>query len=81
MSHRVKGFGIVNKAEVDVFMELSCFIDDPTGVGNLISGSSAFSKSGLNNWKFMVHVLVKPSLENFKHCFASVRIECNCVGV
>ena len=62
--HTVKGFGIVNKAEVDVFLELSCFLNDPTDVGNLISGSSAFSKSSLNIWKFTVHVLLKPGLEN-----------------
>ena len=68
--HTVKGFGIVNKAEVDVFLELSCFFDDPADVGNLISGSSAFSKSSLNIWKFTVHV--KPGLENFEHYFASV---------
>ena len=70
--HTVKGFGIVNKAEVDVSLEFSCFFDDPTGVGNLISGSSAFSKTSLNIWKFMVHVLLKPGLENFEHHFASV---------
>ena len=70
--HRVKGFGIVNKAEVDVFLELSCFFDDPTDVGNLISGSSAFCKSSLNIWKFTVHILLKPGLENFEHYFASV---------
>ena len=70
--HTVKGFGVVNKAEVDVFLGLSCFFDDPVDVGNLISGSSAFSKSSLNIWKFMVHVLLKPSLENFEHYFASV---------
>ena len=68
----VKGFGIINKAEVDVFLELSCFFDDPVDVGNLISGSSAFSKSSLNIWKFTLHVPLKPSLENFKHYFASV---------
>ena len=67
--HTVKGFGIDNKAEVDVFLELSCFFDDPTNVGNLISGSSAFSKFSLNIWKFMVHVLLKPGLENFEHYF------------
>ena len=72
VTHTVKGHGIVNKAEVDVFMELSCFCNDPTDVGNLISGSFAFSKSSLNIWKFMVHVLLKPSLENFEHYFASV---------
>ena len=65
--HTVKGFVIVNKAEVDDFLELSCFLDDPADVGNLISGSSAFSKSSLNIWKFMVHMLLKPGLENFKH--------------
>ena len=70
--HIVKGFGIVNKAEVDIFLELSCFFDDPTNVGNLISGSSAFSKSNLNIWKFMVHMLLKPGLENFEHYFASM---------
>ena len=68
----VKGFGIVNKAEVNVFLELSCFFDDPMDVGNLISGSSAFSKSNLNIWKFTVHVLLKPGLENFEHYFTSV---------
>ena len=70
--HTVKGFGIVNKAEVDVFLELSCFFDDPADVGNLISGSSAFSKTSLNLWKFMVQVLLKPGLENFKHHFTSM---------
>ena len=69
--HTVKGFGIVNKAEVDIFLEFSCFFDDPTDVGNLISGSSAFSKYNLNIWKFLVHILLKPSLENFEHYFAS----------
>ena len=72
MIHTVKGFGIVNKAEIDVFLELSCFFDDPTDVVSLISGSSAFSKSSLNIWKFMVHVLLKPGLDNFEHYFASV---------
>ena len=72
MVHTVKGFGIANKAEVDIFLELSCFFDDPTNVGNLISGSSAFSKSSLNIWKFMVHELLKPGLENFEHYFTSV---------
>ena len=66
MIHIVKGFGIVNKAEIDVFLELFCFFDDPTDVGNLISGSSAFLKTSLNIWKFMVHVLLKPGLENFE---------------
>ena len=70
--HTVKGFGIVNKAEIDVFLELSCFFDVPVDVGNLISGSSAFSKTSLNVWKFTVHVLLKPGLENFKHYFTSV---------
>ena len=79
--HTVKGFGIVNKAEVDVFLELSCFFNDPTNVGNLISASSAFSKSSLNIWKFMVRVLLKPGLENFEHHFASVRDEYNCAVV
>ena len=65
--HTVKGFGIVDKAEIDVFLELSCFFDNPADVGNLISGSSAFSKTSLNIWKFMVHVLLKPGLENFEH--------------
>ena len=69
--YTVKGFGIVNKAEVDVFLEFSCFFYDPDDVGNLISGSSVFSKSSLNIWKFMVHVLLKPGLENFEHYFAS----------
>ena len=70
--HTVKGFGIVNKAEVDVFLKLSCFFYNPTDVGNLISGSSAFSKSSLNIWKFSVHILLKPGLENFEHYFASM---------
>ena len=70
--HTVKGFDIVNKAKVDVFLELSCFFDDPADVGNLISGSSAFSKSSLNIWKFTVQVLLKPGLENFEHYFVSV---------
>ena len=70
--HTVKGFGIVNKAEVDFFLELSCFFDDPVDAGNLVSGSSAFSKSSLNILKFTVHVMLKPGLENFEHYFASV---------
>ena len=70
--HTVKGFGIVNKAQVDVFLEVACFFDDPTDVGNLISGSSAFSKTSLNIWKFTVHVLLKPGLENFEHYFTSM---------
>ena len=72
MIHRVKGFDIVNKAEVDFFFELSCFFYDSADVGNLISGFSAFSKSGLNIWNFSVHILLKPGLENFKHYFASM---------
>ena len=72
MTHMVKGFGIVNRAEVDVFLEFSCFFCDPVDVGNLISGSSAFSKTSLNIWKFLVHVLLKPSLENLEHYFASM---------
>ena len=70
--HTVKGFGIVNKAEIDVFLELSCFFDDPADAGNLIAGSSAFSKTSLNIWKFTVHVLLKTGLENFEHYFTSV---------
>ena len=79
--HTVKGFGIVNKAEIDGFLELSCFFDDPEDVGNLVSGSSAFSKTSLNIWKFTVHVLLKPGLENFEHYFTSMQDECNCVVV
>ena len=70
--HTVKGFGIVNKVEIDVFLELSCFFDGPADVGNLISGFSAFSKTSLNIREFMVHILLKPGLENFEHYFASV---------
>ena len=70
--HTVKGFGIVNKAEIDVFLELSCLFNDQVDVGNLISGSSAFSKSSLNIWKFMDYVLLKPGLKNFEHYFASM---------
>ena len=76
--HTVKVFGVVNKPEVDVFLELSCFFDDPADVGSLISGSSAFCKSGLNIWKFTVRALLKPGLENFEHYFASLWDECNC---
>ena len=76
--HTVKGFGIVNKADIDVFLELSCFFDDPVDVGNLISGSPTFYKTSLNIWKFTVHVLLKPGLENFEHYFASAWDECNC---
>ena len=79
--HTVRGFGIVNKAEIDVFLELSCFFHDLADVGNLISGSSAFSKTSLNIWKFMVHILLKPGLENFEHYFTSMWDECNCVIV
>ena len=70
--HTVKGFGIVNKAEIDVFLELACFFNDPADVGNLISGSSAFSKTSLNTWKFTADILLKPGLENFEHYFTSV---------
>ena len=70
--HTVKGFGIVKKAEIDVFLELSCFFDDPADVGNLTSGSSVFSKTSLNIWEFLVHVLLKPGLENFEHYSTSV---------
>ena len=70
--HTVKGFGIVNKAEIDVFLELSCFFDDTADVGDLISGSSAFSKTSLDIWKFMAHVLLKAGLENFEHYFTSM---------
>ena len=79
--HTAKGFGIVNKAEIDVFLPLSCFFDDLADFGNLISGSSAFSKTSLNIRKFMVHILLKPGLENFKHYFPSVWDECNCAVV
>ena len=70
--HIVKGFGIVNKAEIDVFLEFSCFFNDPVDVGNLISGSSAFSKTSLDIWKYTIHILLKPGLENFKHYIASM---------
>ena len=79
--HTLKGFGVVNKAEVDVFLELSCFFNDPKDVDNLISSSSAFSKSSLNIWKFMIHILLKPGLENFEHYFASVWNDCTYVVV
>ena len=75
MIHTIKGFGVVHKAEVDVFLELSCFFNDPTDVGNLISGSFAFSKSTLNICKFMVHVLLKPGLENFEHMIGQKEME------
>ena len=70
--HTVKGFDVINEAEVDIFLEFSCFFDDPMDVGNLISGSTAFSKSSLNIWNFMVHVILKPDLENYEHYFTSV---------
>ena len=79
--HTVKSIGIVSKAEVDVFLELSCFFDDPVDVDKLVSGSSAFSKSSLYIWKFLVHILLKPSLKDFEHYFASMRNECNCAVV
>ena len=79
--HTVKGFGVINKAEVDVFLELSCFFNDLADAGNLISGSSAFSKSSLIIWKLSVHILLKPGLENFEHYFANVWNECNCAVV
>ena len=79
--HSVKGFSVVNEAEVDAFLELSCFFYDPTDVGNLISGFSAFSKSSFNIWKFSIHALLKPGLENFEHYFASMWDECSCVVV
>ena len=79
--HTVKGFDIVNKAEVDVFLELSCSFHDAADVGNLISGSSAFSKTSLKFWKFMVHILLKPGLENSEHYFANMSDEYNCVVV
>ena len=81
MIHTIKGFGVVNKAEVGVFLELSSFFDDPTDIGNLISGSSAFSKFSLNIWKLTFLVLLKPGLENFEHYFASMWNECNCALV
>ena len=81
MIHTVIGFGIVNKARVDVFLELPCVFGDPTDVGNLISGSSAFSKSSLNIWKFTIHVLLKPGMENFEHYFASMWDKCKCAVV
>ena len=79
--HTVKGFGIINKAEIDVFLELSCFFNDPANVCNLISGSSAFSKTSLNIWKFTVHILLEPGLEKFEHYLTSVWDECNCAVV
>ena len=81
MIHTVEGFGVVNKWVIDVFLEPSCFFDDPADIGNLISGSSAFSKTSLNIWNFSVHVLLKPGLENFERYFTSVWDKCNCVVV
>ena len=81
MIHTIEGFIVFNEAEVAVFLELSCFLYDPKDVGNLISGSSAFSKSILNIWKFSVHVLLKLGLENFENSFANMLNECNCVVV
>ena len=79
MIDTVRGFGVVNKAEVYVILEHSCFFNDPVDIGSLISGCSVFSKSSLNIWQFMVHTLLKPGLENFEHYFASMLDECNCV--
>ena len=79
--HTVKGFGVVNKAEIDVFLELSCSFEESVDVGNLISGSSAFSKTSLNIWKFTIHSLLKPGLKNFEHYFTSLLDECNCAVV
>ena len=79
--HTVKGFGTANKAEIDIFLELSCFFDDPADVGNLISDSSAFSKTSLNIREFTVHIFLKPGLENFEHYFTSIGDKCNCAVV
>ena len=79
--HTVKAFGLVTEAEVDVFLEFSCFFNDPMDVGNLISGSSAFSKSNLNIWKFLVHILLKPGLKNFEHYHVSILNECSCISL
>ena len=81
MIYTVKGYGVINKTEVEVLLVFSCFFDDPVDVGNMISGSSVFSKSSLNIWNFMVHVLLKPGLENFEHDVASMLDECNCAVV
>ena len=81
MIHTVKGFGIVSKAEIDIFLELSCFFDDPMDVGNLISGTSAFFKTSWNIWKFTVHVLLKPGLENLEHYFTSMWDKYSCAIV
>ena len=79
--HTIKAFGILHKAEIDIFLELSCIFDNPVGVGNLISGSSAFSKTSMNIWKFTVYVLLKPGLQNFEHYLTSLWDECNCAVV
>ena len=79
--HTIKGFSVVNEAEVDVFLELRCFLHNPMNISHLISGSSTFLKSNLNCWKFMIHILLKPSLKNFEHYFASIRDESHCVVV
>ena len=79
--HTIKSFSLVNKAEADVLLEFACFLYDSMGFGNLISGSSAFSKSSLNIWNFSIHILLKPGLENFEHYFTSVWDECNCMVV
>ena len=79
--HTIKGFGVVNKAETGVFLEFSCFFNDPADAGNLISGSSAFSKTSLTIWKFTVHLLLKPGLENFEHYFTRMWDECSCAVV
>ena len=76
--HKVKGFSVVNESEADVFLEFSCFFDDPMGIGNLISGSSVFSKSSLNIWKFSVHVMLKPRMQDFEHNLTSMGDACSC---
>ena len=81
MIHTVKGFSLVNEAELDIFLDFSSFFYDPMDAGNVIFGSSSFSKSSLHIWKFLVHVLLKPNLKDFEHYFASVRNECNCAVV
>ena len=78
MIHTVKGFGIVNETEMDVFLEFSSFICDPASVGNLISGSSSFSEPSMDIWKFLVHIMLKPSMQDFKHDLTSMGDECNC---
>ena len=81
MIHTVKGFGIVNKAEIDAFLELSCFFDDPADVGNLISGSFSFSKHSLDIWKFLVYIMMRSVMQDFKHDLTSMGDECNCLMV